>query len=93
MATNTQLAWTALRRHSTQKFSNRALAHVMATEGVETEGGNEVGMGVGEGTLRNTWLPKLRDYGSGARVQGMFDPIKDVWRYSSVAAGDFDPVP
>ncbi|MGF1628553.1 MAG: bifunctional DNA primase/polymerase [Kiloniellaceae bacterium] len=88
-----QHALAALRRYPMKEFMDADLAKVMSSEGVATDGGDRVGIGASEKTLRNTWLPRLREQGSGARVQPMYDALKKRWRYTPSAAGDFDPRP
>lgn len=80
----------ALKRYRGRELTDNALAKIVAAEGVETPGGDVVEAGASESSLRQKWLPALRQAGSGARVQRMFDPGKNRWRYSPPV--DFDPI-
>lgn len=79
----------ALRNDPRREFSERELAEIVYTQGVDGDG--QVSWGMELDTLRRTRITKLREAGSGARVQGMYDPLKRKWRYSPVAASAFEP--
>lgn len=85
----------ALKENNMTEFSDRSLALVVATTEMETEGGDKIALGLGERTIRDKWLPLLREAGSGTRCQKYFDPFKSkdgskgAWRWSPAAASDF----
>ena len=75
-----------------QELSDRKLSeYVESHEMPDPAGGDErLSIGIGARAVARTWLPKLRERRSGARVLGMYDPINKKWRYCAPANPEAD---
>ena len=82
-----------LQKNPSKEFSMSELARLLPYHLMTDGEGDEVELGMGERNIRNNDAPvslqKLRAPNSGALTQSMYDPRKDKWRYSPVAASSF----